>query len=85
MAVGKPGNSGSIFAVTTLGKVLQLAYGDWSELTNCNDLRVKRISCCSSSLWAICGDHQVYLRCESDVPIRLKEGNWFTFFYIRGC
>ena len=68
--------SGSIYAVTTEGKILQLSSGSWSELVdeiNNRELRVKRISCCSTSLWAICGDHQVYLRLESDVPIRIRE------------
>ena len=68
--------SGSIYLVTTEGKVIQLSNGSWAELENENspDLRIKRISCTLHSLWAICGDHQVYLRLlESDVPIRIKE------------
>ena len=67
--------SGSIYLVTTEGKVIQLSNGSWTELQNeCNpELRIKRISCSSHSLWAICGEHQVNARLlESDVPIRIK-------------
>lgn len=72
------GNSGSIYAVTTEGKVIQLSNGSWSELNDefNKELRVKRISCCSTTLWAICGDHQVHLRLESEIPIRIREESY---------
>lgn len=73
------GSSGSIYVVTTEGKALQLLDGSWSELVDESihrDLRIKRLSCCRTALWAICGDHQVYLRVESDVPIRVKEESY---------
>ncbi len=75
MVISSLNRSGSIYAVTTEGKAVQLSNGLWSELVNeCDtEIRIKRISCCSSSLWAICGDHQVNLRLESDVPIRVRE------------
>uniref|UniRef100_A0A0P6H8Z5 Tectonin beta-propeller repeat-containing protein n=1 Tax=Daphnia magna TaxID=35525 RepID=A0A0P6H8Z5_9CRUS len=71
-------NSGSIYVVTTEGKIIQLLNGSWSELADeCNkELRVKRISCCSTSLWAICGDHQVHMRLESELPIRIREESY---------
>ena len=68
--------TGSIYLVTTEGKVIQLSNGSWTELNNEHnkDLRIKRISCSSHSLWAICGDHQVYVRLlELDVPTRIRE------------
>lgn len=75
---GSNNGSGSLFVVTTEGKVIRLTNGTWSELVDESnpDLRVKRITCCSSSLWAICGDHQVYLRLESDVPVRVREESY---------
>lgn len=78
MSSNQKDGDGSLFFVTTEGNVIQLTNGTWTELVDESnrDLRVKRISCCSSSLWAICGDHQVYLRLESDVPIRIKEESY---------
>lgn len=72
------GSNGSIYVVTTEGKALQISNGSWTELVDeCNrELRIKRISCSCTALWAICGDHQVYLRLESDVPIRVKEESY---------
>ena len=80
MVISSFNGSGSIYAVTTEGKAVQLSNGSWSELVdegNTNEIRVKRISCCKTSLWAICGDHQVHLRLECDVPIR-----YTRIFYV---
>ena len=66
----------SLYLVTTEGRVIQLSNGSWTEFQNESnpDLRIKRISCSSHSLWAVCGDHQVYVRLlETDIPIRFKE------------
>ena len=71
----RPANSGSIYAVSTHGKVFQLAYNEWIELSNSSnpDLRLKRICCCLNAIFSICGDHQIYLRLESEVPVRVQE------------
>ena len=71
--------NGSMYLATTEGRIYQLSNYNWLELEDqCNnELRFKRISCCPHSLWAVCGDHQIYVRVlESDVPIRVREDSY---------
>ena len=69
----KPGSS--IFAVNSSGRVFSLSKneGTWREFEYLG-IEFKRVSAAQNVLWAIGGDHQVYVFVYGlEVPIRVKE------------
>ncbi len=70
----KPGST--LFAVNSSGKVFGLRSDkdfQWKELPYLG-LDFKRLSAASNSLWALGGDHQVYVCVFGiEIPIRVKE------------
>ena len=73
-------SSGVLFGVNSSGRVLFLSADSsrWTELPYLG-LDFKRVSAAGNSLWAIGGDHQVYVFVFGvEVPIRVKEVRTFS-------
>ena len=65
----------NLFGVNSRGRVLylDLEASKWAELPYLG-LDFKRVAACQNSLWALGGDHQVYVFVFGiEVPIRKKE------------
>lgn len=81
-----------IYGVATDGRIYYYCQNSWNELVEDGgdaDLRFKRISSSLNSLWAVGGNHQVFVRLlQSDVPIRIKEEVFiliYSNFTAEGC
>jgi hypothetical protein len=75
-----------LFAANSSGRLfaLQTDSFEWRELEFLG-IEFKRISAAKNSIWALGGDHQLYVRLFGvEVPIRVKEVNQiFQFFQIK--